>query len=87
MTLAMKLMAPLLLTVAGAALAGPPKPDHPCYGVADCKTQGSQADFSACIKANKDLADSDAACASFRKDKDAWLKEHGFASVTDLFES
>jgi hypothetical protein len=70
-----------------AAHAGPPKPEHPCYDVADCKTQTSRQTFSACIKANKDEASSNETCATFRKDKDAWLKEHGVSTVDALFES
>lgn len=70
-----------------AAQAGAPKPDHPCYDVADCKSQDSRKTFSACIKENKAEADANEACAAFRKDKDAWLKEHGMDSVDSLFES
>lgn len=67
--------------------AGGPKPEHPCYGIADCKTQQSQEAFSACIKANKSEADANEGCASFRKDKDAWLKAHGLSDLSDLFTS
>lgn len=70
-----------------AVQAGGPKPEHPCYGVADCRSQTSQEAFSACIKANKEEAGANEACAAFRKDKDAWLKEQGFSKVDDLFES
>jgi hypothetical protein len=72
---------------ATAVQAGGPTPDHPCYDVADCKTQTSQEAFSACIKANKAEADANEDCATFRKDKDAWLEEHGFSELADLFES
>jgi hypothetical protein len=70
-----------------AAQAGAPKAEHPCYGVADCATKGSQQEFSACIKANKAEADANEACAAFRKDKDAWMKEHGYPDLGALFES
>lgn len=72
---------------ASAVQGGGPKPEHPCYGVADCKNQRSQEAFSACIKANKAEADASPACAAFRKDKEAWLKEHGFPDLGALFES
>lgn len=84
----------LLMVFASAALfatvtaqAGPPKPEHPCYAVADCKTQPSRQAFSACIKANKEEASQNETCATFRKDKEAWLKQQGIAAVDDLFES
>lgn len=75
------------LVAVTAVHAGAPKPEHPCYGVADCKTQSSQEAFSACIKDNKEEADANEVCAAFRKDKDAWLKGHGFSKLDDLFES
>lgn len=71
---------------AGFAQAGGPKPEHPCYGVADCKTQGSQKEFSACIKANAAEADAIPDCAAFRNDKDAWMKERGVSDLSALFE-
>lgn len=74
------------LLVAGGVQAGGPKPAHPCYGVADCKTQGSQKEFSGCIKENVAEADAIADCAAFRKDKDAWMKEKGVADLSALFE-
>jgi hypothetical protein len=87
-------MKPLLTVLAAAALlttvtsqAGAPKPAHPCYDVADCKTQTSRQTFSACVKANKQEASSNEKCANFRKDKDAWLKEHGVPNLDALFES
>jgi hypothetical protein len=72
---------------AGIAQAGGPKPAHPCYEVADCKTQGSQKEFSACIKENKAEADANEACAAFRKDKDTWMKDNGVSDLGALFES
>jgi hypothetical protein len=76
------------LFAASAAFAtGAPKPEHPCYDVADCKTQGSREDFSACIKANVEEANANAACAEFRKDKPAYIEKHGIESVDALFEA
>ena len=75
------------LVAVTAVQAGGPKPEHPCYGVADCKSQTTQEAFSACIKTNSKEADANEACAAFRRDKDAWLKEHGFSKLGDLFES
>ena len=83
---------PLILILAsacamGTAQAGAPKPEHPCYGVADCKTKDSRDAFSEGIKANKEEADANPACAAFRKDKDSWLQENGLPGVDSLFES
>jgi hypothetical protein len=75
------------LLAVSTAQAGGPKPEHPCYAVADCKTKTSQKEFSACIKANKEEAKANETCASFRKDKDAWLKSNGVPNVKALFES
>lgn len=72
---------------AGLAQAGGPKPQHPCYGVADCKTQGSQKAFSACIKEHEAEANANAECAAFRKDKDSWMKANGVPGLEALFES
>lgn len=69
-----------------AAFAGGPTPAHPCYDVADCKTKGSQEEFSACIKANEDAANANPACAAFRADKKAYMQAHGIGGVKDLFE-
>jgi hypothetical protein len=85
---------PLILTAgavlalgAAAALAtGAPKPEHPCYEVADCKTQGSRQAFSKCVKANVDQANAIPACAEFRKDKPAYMDKHGIDGVDALFE-
>ena len=87
-------MKPVITILASAALlwaaashAGPPKPEHPCYDVADCKTQPSRKDFSACIKANKEEASQNETCANFRKDKDTWLKQNGVSDLDALFDS
>ena len=77
----------LAAVAAGPVAAGGPKESHPCYGVADCKSQPSQKEFSACIKANKAEADANADCAAFRKDKDAWMKANGVGDLAELFES
>jgi hypothetical protein len=76
-----------LLAASGAFATGAPKPEHPCYDVADCKTQGSREDFSACIKANVEEANANTACAEFRKDKPAYIEKHGIESVDSLFEA
>jgi len=73
--------------VVTSARAGGPTPEHPCPGIAACDTQTSQRVFSACIKANKAEADANEGCASFRKDKDAWLEPHGLSDLRDLFAS
>ena len=65
--------------------AGGPKDTHPCYDVADCKSKSSKEEFSACIKANKAEADANAACAEFRKDKQAYLKSKGIPDLKALF--
>jgi hypothetical protein len=85
-----KSVAILCLTACGLmllqpAFAGGPKETHPCYGVADCKTKGSKQEFSACIKAHKAEADANAACAEFRKDKQAYLQSKGIADLKELF--
>ena len=86
----MKSVAIVSIAVCGLMLlqptfAGGPKESHPCYGVADCKTQNSKQEFSACIKAHKAEADANAACAEFRKDKQAYLQSHDIADLNDLF--
>lgn len=86
----MKTVVIVSMTVLGLMLlqptfAGGPKESHPCYGVADCKSKSSKEEFSACIKANKAEADADAACAEFRKDKQAYLHSKGIADLKDLF--
>lgn len=73
------------LTLVAPVFAGGPKQSHPCYNVADCKTQTSQKEFSACIKANKAEADANAACAEFRKDKKAYMESQGIADLKELF--
>jgi hypothetical protein len=83
----MTILASATLLSATAVQAGPPKPEHPCYEVADCKTETSRKDFSACVKANKEEANQNETCANFRKDKDTWLKEKGVANLDALFES
>ena len=65
--------------------AGGPKETHPCYSVADCKTQTSRKDFSKCIKAHKEEANTNAECAEFRKDKQAYMKKHGITGLEALF--
>ncbi|MDJ0807281.1 MAG: hypothetical protein QNJ78_10650 [Gammaproteobacteria bacterium] len=65
--------------------AGGPKETHPCYGVADCKTQTSRKDFSKCVKANKEEANANAACAEFRKDKKAYMEKHNIQGLESLF--
>jgi hypothetical protein len=77
----------LVAVAAGPVAAGGPKPSHPCYGVADCKNEGSQKEFSACIKANKAEADANTDCATFRNDKEGWMKANGVADLSELFES
>ncbi len=78
-----------LVAIAGSLAtpvnAGSPKETHPCYGVADCKTQTSRKEFSKCVKANKEEADSNAECAKFRSDKKAYMKEHGITGLEALF--
>ncbi len=76
----------LCLPFATPALAGPPKATHPCYAVADCKTKTTQPEFSACIKAHQAEADALPGCAAFRKDKDAYMKQHGVPNLDALFE-
>jgi hypothetical protein len=77
----------LALGAAGAQATGAPKPEHPCYAVADCKTQGSRETFSKCVKANLEEASAIEACAEFRKDKPAYMQKHGIDRVDSLFES
>ncbi|MEA3411797.1 MAG: hypothetical protein U9R74_09680 [Pseudomonadota bacterium] len=74
----------LVFTV-GLAHAGGPKDTHPCYGVADCKSQTSKETFSKCVKANVDQANQIPQCADFRNDKKAYMKEHGIDGVDSLF--
>ncbi len=85
-TLAMICAAATLVT-AVVAQAGPPKPEHPCYEVADCKTQGSRKEFSACIKAHQEPAAQNKKCADFRKDKDSWMKEMDVSNLDELFDA
>ncbi len=85
-TLAMICAAATFVT-AIAVQAGPPKPEHPCYEVADCKTQGSRKAFSACIKAHKEEAAQNKKCADFRKDKEGWMKENGVSNLDALFDA
>ncbi|MEA3274515.1 MAG: hypothetical protein U9Q81_04315 [Pseudomonadota bacterium] len=75
------------LGTAFAVQAGAPKPDHPCYEVADCKTQDSRKAFSACIKAHKEEAAQNEKCAGFRKDKEGWMKENGMSNLDELFDA
>lgn len=78
----------LLFAIAGtmsAVNAGTPKETHPCYGVADCKTQTDRKDFSNCIKAHKEEANTIAACAEFRNDKKAYMEKHGIETLESLF--
>ena len=82
------LSAALSLCTASAAFAtGAVKPEHPCYDVADCKSKASRKEFSACIKENSDEAKANTGCADFRKDKPAYLQEHGLDDVDALFEA
>jgi hypothetical protein len=74
------------LGTASTAFAGGPKSSHPCYDVADCKSQGSKEEFSACIKENKAEADDSAACAAFRGDKEGYMKLMGMSNLDELFE-
>jgi hypothetical protein len=87
-------MKTLTIIFAAAALvtttmvqAGPPKPEHPCYEVADCKTQGSRKAFSDCIKAHKEEAAENMKCSDFRKDKESWMKGNGVSNLDELFEA
>ncbi|MDX2506736.1 MAG: hypothetical protein QNL62_19995 [Gammaproteobacteria bacterium] len=73
------------LVVVNTAFAGGPKATHPCYDVADCKSQTTKKDFSKCIKEHKEEAGKNAACAAFRSDKGAYLKEAGMSSTDELF--
>jgi|GEM_PF-4945446 hypothetical protein len=82
-------MTTLLAFTLGAtniAFAGGPKSSHPCYDVADCKTQTSREDFSACIKEHDEDASANPVCSSFRNDKETYLKLMGMESVDELFE-
>jgi hypothetical protein len=79
------LIACALALLATAAQAGAPKPEHPCYEVADCKKEGSRPAFSQCVKSNLDAANANAACAEFRKDKPAYMKKHGIDGLDSLF--
>jgi hypothetical protein len=74
-----------LALIAAGAQAGGPKPEHPCYDVADCKKEGSRPDFSKCVKSNLDEANANAACAEFRKDKPAYMEKHGIDGLESLF--
>ena len=65
--------------------AGAPKESHPCYGVADCKSQPSRKEFSKCVKAHKEQAVAIAECAAFRKDKMGYMKEKGIEGIDTLF--
>ncbi len=73
------------LGVVNIAFAGAPKSSHPCYDVADCKSQTSKKDFSQCIKAHKEEADKNTACAAFRSDKQAYMKKMGMSGPDELF--
>lgn len=77
----------LAFGAAGAQTTGAPKPEHPCYAVADCKTQGSRETFSNCVKANLEEANAIEACAEFRMDKPAYMQKHGIDGVDSLLES
>ena len=79
-----------LLVVMSAGLiasvnAGAPKSTHPCYGVADFKVETSKKEFSQCIKKNKEKANANLECAAFRKDKKAYMGNHGITGVDALF--
>ena len=76
-----------LFTATAAFATGAAKPEHPCYDVADCKTQPDQKAFSACIKQNEAEANANEACAEFRKDKDGYMQKHGIDSLEALFEA
>jgi hypothetical protein len=65
--------------------AGGPKESHPCYGVADCKSQPSRKEFSKCVKGHKEQADAITECAAFRKDKNGYMKEKGIDGIDTLF--
>ncbi len=86
----MKKLALFALVAISASLATPvnaggPTETHPCYEVADCKTQSSRKEFSKCIKENKEEADSNAECAEFRKDKEAYMEQKGIPGLEALF--
>ncbi|RUM92570.1 MAG: hypothetical protein DSZ28_09530 [Thiothrix sp.] len=74
------------LGAASATFAGGPKSSHPCYNVADCKSQTSKKDFSACIKEHEEDASANPVCSSFRNDEETYLKLMGMESVDELFE-
>ena len=80
------LICTLTLGLVAPVLAGGPTEAHPCYAVADCKTQASQQEFSACVKAHQAEADALPACAEYRKDKDAYMKAHGIPNLDALFK-
>lgn len=83
---AMTMLLAFTLGAANVAFAGGPKSSHPCYDVADCKSQGSKEDFSACIKEHEDDASANPVCSSFRNDKETYLKLMGMESADELFE-
>jgi hypothetical protein len=76
----------LVVTIISSnVFAGGVKEAHPCYDVADCKSQTSQKEFSACIKANLEEANANESCKAFREDKPAFLEKSGLSDLKDLF--
>jgi len=75
----------LATLISSNVFAGGAKEAHPCYDVADCKSQASQKEFSACIKANLDEANANEACKTFREDKPAYFEKSGLSGLKDLF--
>lgn len=71
--------------ISGTAFAGGPKEIHPCYDVADCKTQASKKEFSKCIKTHPEEANANAGCQTFRQDKKAYLEKAGLPDIKALF--
>ncbi len=72
-------------SIVAPVYAGGAKNTHPCYDVADCKTEASKKEFSQCIKKNKEVANANLECAAFRKDKPAYMSNHGISGVDALF--
>lgn len=74
------------LAMLSAVYAGGPKESHPCYEVADCRTQTSRKAFSNCIKKNVKAANQIKECADFREDKKAYIEKYGIGGLEALFK-
>jgi hypothetical protein len=75
----------IVTAISSNVFAGGVKEAHPCYDVADCKSEASQKEFSACIKANLEEANANEQCKAFRDDKPAYLEKSGLSDLKGLF--